>query len=588
MAVLRKPSITYWNRVEPSPRSDSLVRGLEAAVRDPAWFLARQWQMGEFRGEDAGSAATVSFRARTTRFESWRARNDEAQPFDMRAPLEALVEDEDVSPNWALAVELGQVLARMLVRAGASATTIDLFRNAYPTPRPNDLTVAARRDHELVRFLRVCGGRSIDGVAALTAAAAAAPSVPAAVGVPAGAEETAAQAALASFIEWERAVYGRVGTADAPAWRPERLDYDLEITARTATGDRTRMHAYAGPNGEFDWYAFDEIGRDAQRSDSALAVEESAFSLFPTTVSFSGMPHSRWWQFEDARFNWTSVDADRRELAKAMILDFMLVQSNDWFLVPFGHKVGSLVTIDQLLVRDVFGEYTLGARADADAAGDRARWTMYTTVVGAAGGEAAAEYFILPPSTLRTTTDGPNLEEVRFMRDEQANLVWAVEARAENGVGRAWPGHERALAFPDDAPAPPDTDAPLRYRLQTSAPMHWIPFPPVQIDATRRAVALERAAMQRFIDGALHRIEPVGRVLRPTNLDNPAIYRIREEEVTRSGERVLRANKRSRWIDGSTHAWISRRRRAGLGEGSSGLRYDLAEQASADARTPET
>src|SRR3989442_1458930 len=131
MPVLRKPSITYWNRIEPSPRSDSIVRGLEAAVRDPAWFLARQWQIGEFHGEDAGSPATVSFRSRATHFESWNVEDGQVQPFDLRAPLESLVEDEDVSPNWALAVELGQVLARMLGLAGASTATIDLFRTAY-------------------------------------------------------------------------------------------------------------------------------------------------------------------------------------------------------------------------------------------------------------------------------------------------------------------------------------------------------------------------------------------------------------------------------------------------------------------------
>ena len=33
--MARLPSITYWNRVEPSPRAYSLQRGLEAAVRDP-------------------------------------------------------------------------------------------------------------------------------------------------------------------------------------------------------------------------------------------------------------------------------------------------------------------------------------------------------------------------------------------------------------------------------------------------------------------------------------------------------------------------------------------------------------------------
>src|SRR6185295_6176504 len=107
---------------------------------------------------------------------------------------EALVEDEDVSPNWALAVELGQVLARMLALAGASTTTVDLFRAAFPTPRPSDLSPAARRDGAMVRFLRVCGGRSIDGVAALVAALRTAPAVPPEIGIPPGAEQSAAQA----------------------------------------------------------------------------------------------------------------------------------------------------------------------------------------------------------------------------------------------------------------------------------------------------------------------------------------------------------------------------------------------------------
>ena len=185
---------------------------------------------------------------------------------------------------------------------------------------------------------------------------------------------------------------------------------------------------------------------------------------------------------------------------------------------------------------------------------------------------------MLPPSTLRTTIDGPDVEQVRFIRDEQANLVWAVEASTENGVGRPWAGHERALTVPENAPPPAEPQGVLRYRLQTGAPLHWIPFPPVQVDAARRAVALERAAMQRFVDGALTRVTPTGRVLSPTNLDDPHVYRVREEEVTRSGTRILRASRRSRWVDGSTHVWTARRRRAGMGEGSSGLRYDVAEQ----------
>ena len=51
---VKKPSITYWNRLEPRPRSSSIKRSLAAQVRDPLWLLGRQWQVGEFQGEDAG------------------------------------------------------------------------------------------------------------------------------------------------------------------------------------------------------------------------------------------------------------------------------------------------------------------------------------------------------------------------------------------------------------------------------------------------------------------------------------------------------------------------------------------------------
>jgi hypothetical protein len=299
--------------------------------------------------------------------------------------------------------------------------------------------------------------------------------------------------------------------------------------------------------------------------------------VIPAAVRFPGMPDLRWWAFEDARFDWASVDTDRRDLARALVMDFMLVQGDDWLVIPFGQAPGTLVTVAQLLVHDVFGGDTLVQRADAEPAAGRARWTMFSTSAqGRAGGLADA--FLLPPGALRTTLDGPDLEEVRFVRDEQANLVWAVEATTEDGTGRPWPGRERAADIPGTAPPRRPAGAPLRYRLQTPVPVNWIPFLPVQVDAARRAVSLERAAMQRpAAGGGVAEVLPAGRVLRPTGLADPDVYSVREEEVPRTGTRVLRAARRTRWTDGSTHLWTSRRRRAGMGEASSGLRYDLAE-----------
>ena len=47
--------MTTWNRLEGRPRTIELERALRAEVRDALWMLTKQWQMGEFRGSDAGS-----------------------------------------------------------------------------------------------------------------------------------------------------------------------------------------------------------------------------------------------------------------------------------------------------------------------------------------------------------------------------------------------------------------------------------------------------------------------------------------------------------------------------------------------------
>ena len=47
-----------------------------------------------------------------------------------------------------------------------------------------------------------------------------------------------------------------------------------------------------------------------------------------------------------------------------------------------------------------------------------------------------------------------------------------------------------------------------------------------------------------------------------------------EEEVPREGVRVTRSYQFTRWIDGSSHLWVGRRKGVGRGEGSSGLQFD--------------
>ena len=49
-----------------------MARSLQAQVRDALWMVARQWQLGEFRGDDAGSPIQATFRVESLNLTSYQ------------------------------------------------------------------------------------------------------------------------------------------------------------------------------------------------------------------------------------------------------------------------------------------------------------------------------------------------------------------------------------------------------------------------------------------------------------------------------------------------------------------------------------
>ena len=66
------PSLSIWHRLEPYVGDTEMTTGLEAAVRDPAWMLARQWQVGEFRGSNGGSPVKAEISTQSVPLTSYR------------------------------------------------------------------------------------------------------------------------------------------------------------------------------------------------------------------------------------------------------------------------------------------------------------------------------------------------------------------------------------------------------------------------------------------------------------------------------------------------------------------------------------
>jgi hypothetical protein len=132
-------------------------------------------------------------------------------------------------------------------------------------------------------------------------------------------------------------------------------------------------------------------------------------------------------------------------------------------------------------------------------------------------------------------------------------------------------GDRAPRAVPPASPAGVD-DKVLHYRLSTTVLDYWLPLVPVRIDAARPDIRLQRGRVLLDRDGQPVTPAALGRVLEPG-----APVSLFEEEVPRAGARVTRAWQYARWVDGTTHLWVGRRKGPGRGEGWSGLRFDVVE-----------
>jgi hypothetical protein len=555
-------SITSWSRIEPRPRNNSLARPLSAPVRDPFWFLTRQWQLGEFRGEDAGSPAYVQISARRSSLTGWQAGDQPVQPIPADHPLETLVENEPFTPDLAFAVELGQTFEALLFDAGGMAQR-DAFRKQFP------VSVPAKSDPETHRFAVVCAGRALDGMALFSAIQSAPATLP-----------TAPFGVLDDFVKWVGEVFGEIGMTDPTTWDPQQIEYAVTLRGDLPAGGAGVFSAEPARDGGFEWHAFDLVSSAAANEPNA-AIETIQKSVMPSHVRFRGMPNARWWDFENNVTDFGGIDVHRQDLAKLAVMDFLLLHGNDWFLAPLSLPLNSLCRIDLFLVRDVFGGLTQVERADKLGQVNGGAWTIFSTALADTPARVA-DFFLLPSTAATAVENGLTIEDVRFIRDPIANMAWAIEHQTEGGIGQPRLGAERdsedRASAPQPVAPPAGADAPkLRYQIETDVPENWIPFIPAALNPGNNVggeIVLKLGAM---LPPSADRtpIPPVGRVLNSTNL--PALpYTLREEEVPRTGVRVLRIIARSRWHDGSTHLWIARRKTSGLGEGSSALKFDLA------------
>ena len=142
--ISRIPRIVAFNRLEARPRTLDFTRSLRAEVRDPLWMLTRQWQFGEFKGEDAASAVTSRIAYQHETIDHVAFREEDAFVFDPTTmPLETRVEreripltvrettDGEVFSDLLFAVQWGKQFLRMLKDGGLEGH-YGLYLGAFP------------------------------------------------------------------------------------------------------------------------------------------------------------------------------------------------------------------------------------------------------------------------------------------------------------------------------------------------------------------------------------------------------------------------------------------------------------------------
>jgi hypothetical protein len=395
------------------PRRADSDEGLRARVADPVWFLCRQWQLGELQGEDASTPVAVISAPRHVPITYDRARPD-LDPSVI--PAEALLEAEP-GEWWTIGrrVRLGRAAAPLLdppVRE-----RFRMGRLAAPYESLAD---------------------EVDGRAVFLA------------GMLAG-----------------NAIWSEVPSPAADRWSSSQLEYGASFEAGGAT-----LRARGHTGGDVDWFTVD--GDLGALPVTRAAPPAASREVIPGRLDYPGAPHPRWWQLEDRTVDIGGFAPDRSHFPTMLLLDAVLAHADDWFTFPVPPPAdsevepssGVLVALDGVTVRDSFGEVW---NLSAPPASGPGAWSLFHTA-----GLPESHLIVWPVAV--APLSGPTLDEILIGVDEDANLAWAVELRAD-GL--------QLLRNADTSAAVAETTRTgtreFRYLPSTTLPNGWHPYERVRV-----------------------------------------------------------------------------------------------------------
>ena len=600
------PSLLFWNRLEPQPGSNDLSVALRCEIRDALWMLARQWQMGEFRAEDAGTCAFVKVQCESTFARKLSLQGGEPRPCSPETPLNFLAEGtaplETHSPSEGappalsldLRVEWGRYWLRLLkvklpaAQASAAikqfkATPLLHFRMPVAETTEAQVTHAATLANQpYAQMLSALGsGRALDGwqLFQQLQTQRASNFLP----QPDGAVDQLGE----DFKKWVTDTFPALAESAASGWNAARLEYHFDCAAPNPDAPPTILRVAEHDGSELDWHAFEQgsdgpipVHPDLKQAQANAAPIRRVATLLPRTLSFPGAPRNRWWEMEDSTIDLANLRPSITDSAQLVLAEFALLFSNDWLTFPLDLPTGSLNQISRFVVTDVFGGVTKVSPTLQDE-----RWGLFSIA-----GKTASALWLPPVAT--SVTQSSAKEEVLLLRDEMANLAWGIENIIPDGLGGGRDGLEAAVALREWLEQLLGTQetslsesanalfADRQYVLGTTVPENWIPFVPIRFDKNGQ-MRLRRAALPRTLkDRPPTRIRPRTQLLRQ-GLESAQAqpFDLNEEEITMPGILVRQCWRQTRWFDGKIFTWLAREKLYARPARGSGLQFDSAVEA---------
>lgn len=605
--MMSKPSITTWTRLEPNPTSDNMNPSLEACVYDPAWMLSKQWQLGEFRGEDAGTPIDVSIEVKAAPLVGFKSKNGIVTEIH-GVPLEYMAAAEQKGKLLPFEVaEAGMELLNIFYDNNISNEVIENIVNEFPLiiDELDKIDKADSTGKQLLDLLESnsnrklglpnvfslnkTGDKTLEEMLRNTKSTNTPDTY---LNIPSS-DTNAFVNAACEWIDWISS-YMHYSSEEC-SWDKERMEYSFKAEAKSIDGKSVVLTADEWNGVDLDWYSLDvdESTNSFTANELSLPILQGVDSNYtkihqglPTMLTYSGMPNSRWWEFEDAGVNFAQIDCEKNDIARMLVVEFACSYGNDWYLVPMDLPVGAIHTITGFKVTNTFGEVQEIHAINEENSDD---WCLFKQNISNNKNKTCKGLLLYPKAYIDKSE---NIEQIDFFRDEMANLAWAIETFIESSDGRILDRNRSYSAKQKNAVSNSkvqnngiDVDTEysssskvstsdntnlsqqLKYTLVSEIPEHFFPLvpkPPVT-PASKPEPIYNMLLMSSDI-------KPLGEILSSeTNIDIP------QEEIPSEGSCVTRYYSLSRGSDGRILLSRIRQKKAGRGEGSSGLKFDKAE-----------